>query len=335
MIEGTRKRYVLCFDGTTIGGHSPGTGGCAAKWWYEEQPGLKKCKETSISRQLGHVTTHAAKYCGLIIGLRELLRHCPSSIEFDLVIHGNSEQVINQLIGKDEVQLPIINVYHQVALGLLEGVKGNIKIVQIQFDENTIVDRLAQEVAAKKKRKDVDEAIAFRPSQMNLFDLILSGGQRLIAGTDIATVTTSRTPEIIFDATTVMQVYGEEALRNLKDPQSTTILRGETDMTILGIFQGSITCSLDFDPNGTKINLDFSDVIVVDFLPYDAQISFSHPAVKRALQQQTNNRFGWSTDYGYKFHPTSVSDLRFQSHPYWAADDNTNVVIFSRMDEYT
>ena len=65
------------------------------------------------------------------------------------------------------------------------------------------------------------------------------------------------------------------------------------------------------------IELTIPDVVVVDFLPYDVQVSFDHPLVEKVRRGIDTNCNGMRFD-------VSNVPTRFQCHPYW--NNNVNFV---------
>lgn len=303
----SQRSFTLFFDGATSGGN-PGAGGCGAVCLRGDEEIFR------ISSILGHVTNNGAEYCGLISGLRRLLRDYPIP-ELELKICGDSELVIKQLAGKYKVKSDAIRPYHLVALGLLQNFagrkRGTLALAHIPREENTIADELAKE--ATKTKPSPGDCLVFYPSICHLLDVTVRG-KRLIAGQDVGAA--ARTPEILLDATTVLELFGESALKTLLDPGKTTFVSGKTNFTILGILREPFVLTLPNTKKGAR-EVTINGAVVVDFLPYDIQLSMNHPDMEEtlgddvwdALQPQTQHRFS-----------SSVLPNRFQSHQYWGSN---------------
>lgn len=332
-------KYLLYFDGATSGGN-PGNGGCGAYWYknpyssgglLSNNPDQTPTKH-EVSRTLGHVTSNAAEYNGLILGLRDILKEYPITT-FDLMIFGDSELVIRQLSGEYEVNSPMLKIYFQIVQGLFKRIKGKIEMIHVPRDQNEDADRLAKK-AAKRTNLDVDEWILFYPNLMNLYDATCEGSvnrQQLLVGSDMGTAGDSQ--EFIFDATTILKLFGKNALQNLRDPGKTTILSGKVKMTIVGILDCPIKCVINYQPDGAQLQVTLRDVVVVDSLPYDAQISFKHPMIMKEMKNHQGDGgfsfvYGTIPDFGHPFQSTSVA-TRFQSHHYWK-DDSPFIVVRNR-----
>lgn len=297
----------LSFDGATIGGN-PGDGGCGTACWDGKSPHTPIFTE---STHLGFVTNNVAEYYGVIVGLRRIVQDYPMQY-FDLTISGDSELVIRQLKGEYEVRSNNLIPLHHVAMGLVDRIKGKVQFEHVPREKNQIADTLAKEAAttAAPPRGDF---IMFYPNVCSLLKGRINDRQ-LVVGNDCGT--SALTPEILFDATTILELFGKSALEKLLSPGRTTQVRGKSNFTILGILSFPVTFTVTFT-NG-PIELKMHHVVVVDFLPYDVQISVNHPMIENS---------GWSvsSNDGLRFHVSSVPK-RFQSHPYWQSD-----VIFINM----
>ena len=322
------SKFLLYFDGATSGGNE-GTGGCGAYWYknpYSTEGDMSGTPEhVHISRdnrayrKLGNVSNTEAKYCGLILGLRGLLRDYPIPT-FDLLIFGDSELVIQQFSAKGKIRSPALKIYHEIAVGLMGKIKGKVQMTSVTRDENMIAAELAKR--ACKKSLDVGDFIEFCPERIQLYDIKLKGGRVLVSGMD--NIKAPKSPEIIFDATTIAEIFGKEIFQTLVDPGRTTILKSKKDeanMTILGILREPIKCSINLSPEREDLKVTLEDIVVVDSLPYDAQISFDHPMMKAAVKEQLNDivLIGIASDgpiFGHRFN-SDVLDERFKSHPFW------------------
>ena len=306
-------QYHLFFDGATSGGN-PGTGGCGA-YWYKVPPTREddergreqyRHEEFKESRRLGYVTNNAAEYSGLILGVRSILKEYPIH-KFDLVIHGDSELVIKQIKGEYEVRNQMMKIYYKIAIGLLKQIKGSVSMMHIPRRQNGVADELAK--TATQKPIDRDEVLVFYPSRSELRKLKIDG-RNFVAGTD--TGAAGNTYENLIDATTLVKLFGSQPLRALKDPGRTTILQGAATMTVLGILAQPLQCLLEGNARGDYIQLSLNDVVVVDFLPYDVQISVKNPDSIQAFKEQ----FWPGHTESYRFGSSAV-DARFHQHPFW------------------
>lgn len=300
------KHFFLFFDGSTGDGGNPGTGGCGSVCYDKDSGDAEPIFRES--RTLGKVTSNFAEYYGLITGLRRILHDYPIT-EYDVTIRGDSELIINQMKGEYEVRSRNLYPLYIIAKGLRKRIKGQIYFEHVARNQNKASDKLAKKAA--KAPIQEGQFLVFYPSLMGLLEGSMNG-RKLIVGNDVGGA--ARTPEVLFDATTILEILGEDALETLLDPGNTTRVNGKVDFTVLGIIRKPVTLTVVFTNGPIEITID--DIIVVDFLPYDAQISINHPRLENT---------GWSIGFGggmksIDFNVNSVPK-RFQSHPYW--HDNT------------
>eukprot|EP00536_Pseudo-nitzschia_multiseries_P004722 jgi/Psemu1/10647/gm1.10647_g len=307
-------RYDLWFDGATPRG-TRGTGGCGAVYYNVDRASNEPVDDgIRISRQLGNVTSDVAKYNGLILGLRSLLREHPIR-PFDVEICGDSQVVIKQLEGKLEVPSPELKIYHEICIGLLSRVKGSYSLNLMPRNMNFEANRLA--TSAVTKKINIHDLV-FLPSVVELHELRVFKKRKLIVGTDWSAQ--GDTNEFLFDAMTVIELFGKAALHDLKDPGACTILLGKVNMTIVGILQLPIECALDI--GGDDFHLTLTEGVVVDALPYDAQISIRNPITREALKEQQHRLNTMPARPGrspaLEFGPTYLMQ-RFRDHPFWSS----------------
>ena len=317
MNTGSINHILLKFDGSTSGGN-PGNGGCGVVC-YDNEDEFMVDESSSVvprkpiiegSRHLGRVSSNVAEYYGVIFGLRQLLQDYPILV-FDLTIQGDSELVIRQLMGKYKVESSNLLPLYHVAMGLIKQIVGKVTFEHIPREQNRRADLLAKHAATT--RAPLGHSLVFYPSLMNLLEGSINGRQ-LVVGNDAGTA--ALTPEVLFDATTILEAFGSSALEKLKNPGKTTKVKGKVDFTVLGILSFPVTFTVTF-ANG-PVQLKIPDVVVVDFLPYDVQLSVDHPQVEET--------WSISSADGMKFQSSSVP-RRFQDHPYW--NDDRNIFIAS------
>jgi len=301
MKANTIMNVYLLFDGSTAGGN-PGVGGCGAVCGVLNANGTPAKPFAVAGAQLGLVTSNVAEYYGLIIGLRRILQEYPMLV-FDLTILGDSELVIKQMTEKNKVRSSNLIPLCHVVTGLVQRIKGRVLFTHIPREKNKQADSVAKKAAAAPPFNG--HYLMFYPSLTNLLYGKMKGRQILV-GHDCGAA--AMTPEVLFDATTILEVFGRSALKTLKSPGKTTQVRGQSNFTILGILSFPVTFTVKVAENDI-IELQIPDVVVVDFLPYDVQLSFDHPLVEKV-------RRGINTGYGVCFNVSNVP-TRFQAHPYW------------------
>jgi ribonuclease HI len=93
-----------------------------------------------LGKRLGKATNNEAEYAALLLGLQEALKMGAHSI----TVHADSELVIKQVKGIYRVKHPVMQKYHQEALGLLAKFK-SWRAVHVPREKNTEADRLANQ----------------------------------------------------------------------------------------------------------------------------------------------------------------------------------------------
>jgi ribonuclease HI len=115
--DGARPRYVLIFDGGSIG--NPG----AAYGSYRLQPSGEPPQPVS-RHTFGHGTNNDAEYKALIAGLRGLqavlAARSQRPADVALEVRGDSRLVLEQLRGTWKVKNPRMAALHREAQGLLD-----------------------------------------------------------------------------------------------------------------------------------------------------------------------------------------------------------------------
>lgn len=310
------NHFLLTFDGSTSGGN-PGAGGCGVVCYDSEDEFMVNEESCIVPRKpifeewshLGRVSNNVAEYYGVITGLRRLLHDYPILV-FDLTIRGDSELVIRQLKGTYNVEASSLLPLYHIVMGLVRKVSGAVHFEHIPRDQNQRADRLAKYAATT--RAPLGQFLVFYPSLMSLLEGNING-RRLVVGNDVGTA--ALTPEVLFDATTILETFGSSALEKLKSPGKTTKINGKVDFTVLGILSFPVTFTVTFADG--PIQFRIHDAVVVDSLPYDVQLSVDHPKVKDS---------GWKIEVSSESIPFDVSGVpsRFQHHPYW--HDNSLIV---------
>mmetsp|Transcript_35126 Transcript_35126/g.76894 ORF Transcript_35126/g.76894 Transcript_35126/m.76894 type:complete len:324 (-) Transcript_35126:2334-3305(-) len=297
--------YKLFFDGATAGGN-PGGGGCGAVCYRGEEEIFR------VSSALGVVTNNAAEYSGLILGLRRLLRDYPIP-KFSLTICGDSELVLNQVEGSYAVRSDSLRPYHVIARSLVEDIKGDVNLCHVPREANSVADKIAKD--ATKMKSHPGDFLVHYPSLSHLLDVSVQG-KGLIAGQDAGAA--ARTPEILFDATTVLETFGEEPLKTLLDPGLTSYVSGKSNFTVLGILREPVVLTIATEQGTREVTI--TGAVAVDYLPYDVQLSVHHPDLRNSLGDDIWNALQ-PEPHGprirHDFSP-SVLPERFKRHPYWS-----------------
>lgn len=298
--------FTLFFDGATHNGN-PGLGGAAAVIRIDDN----RDNDVKVWNRMGFVGSNCAEYYGLILGLRELLHLYPTS-PFSLIIKGDSELVIKQLVGKYEVHDEVLKNYHFVAKSLLEKMKadifatdagGKIALKHIYRDRNQEADALAKRAA----KMSVNPRLRFfhYPCLGSFINGHFHGTTGMIKAIPVAHNwgAAAYTPEVYVDAGFLRLMNGDAALSHIKPTGKKNLIEGKADMTVLGIT--SVKVSFDNEL------ITIEDALVVDFLPWPMQISHYHPSISSEISAGIiHNIRIWR----------SLTPERFRSHPYWSSD---------------
>jgi hypothetical protein len=121
----------------------------------------------------------------------------------------------------------------------------------------------------------------------------------------------------LFDSNTILELFGDAPLKTLLDPGKTSFVRGQNDFTVLGILSEPVNVSLTTEKGIREVAI--KNAVVVDYLPYDVQLSADHPDVKGGLGDDV-----WTALQPPRVrHQFSKSVLpeRFQRHPFWGSDN--------------
>lgn len=118
------KSLILYFDGTSR--PNPGKSACS---YIITENNLHVIEKSG--RYLGEGTNNIAEYLGLILGLIACIKYQPS----DLIIHTDSNLVVQQINGNYCVRDKELKNLHFVALELMKLFK-KIKIVHVPHEKN-------------------------------------------------------------------------------------------------------------------------------------------------------------------------------------------------------
>ena len=129
---------TLYFDGSSKGNPGPSAAGFVV---FEDGKELyRKVSTVSIG------TNNQAEYFGLIMGLTWLTETgAPNKV----TIRGDSQLVINQMIGTYRVKNDLLKVLHRAAVGLAMG--REITFEWVPREENSLIDSLCQDAADRLK----------------------------------------------------------------------------------------------------------------------------------------------------------------------------------------
>jgi len=138
------ETLILNFDGGSRGNPGPAAYGIVIR-------ANDGTPVVTIGRYIGHATNNVAEYKALIAGLQEAKKLGAQR----LLVRGDSQLIIRQMIGEYRVKHADLIPLHRQACELAEGFK-KISYEYRPREENTLADALANK--AMDKRGEVDEA---------------------------------------------------------------------------------------------------------------------------------------------------------------------------------
>lgn len=126
--------YMIHTDGA-----SRGNPGDAAYSFVVRKDGLIIKEEAAT---LGTLTNNQAEYRAMVEALRFLSNIDPNA---NATIHSDSELMVKQIRGEYKVKSEDIKPLHREATGLLQSMKGSVKVVHVRREQNKDADRLCNE----------------------------------------------------------------------------------------------------------------------------------------------------------------------------------------------
>eukprot|EP01038_Epipyxis_sp_PR26KG_P013838 gene13838-18559_t len=140
-----RKEYILQFDGGSRG--NPGLGGSGAVIYSNSsKEGLKEEWYGFYFIGRTGITNNVAEYRGLIEGLKQSTRLRIKS----LTIQGDSQLILNQLLGKYEVRSPMLKPLYAISQNLLNKIP-TYQLSHIPRNQNQRADELANRAMSLMK----------------------------------------------------------------------------------------------------------------------------------------------------------------------------------------
>lgn len=139
-----KEVITLSFDGGSRG--NPGLAGIGIVLAAEDATPL-----VTLGKYIGRATNNVAEYMALIVGLREAAKLGARK----LVVRGDSELVIKQMLGEYRVKNPALKTLHDQAQALI-GDFDSVDFVHNLRHHNSLADRLAN--LAMNRKGDVEDA---------------------------------------------------------------------------------------------------------------------------------------------------------------------------------
>jgi ribonuclease HI len=292
--EGEEVAYTLQFDGSCQ--PNPGRGGAG----FVILSG--KVVVVEGGAMLGEsCTSNVAEYCGLIAGLRHVIKDTSTLKPTSLIIEGDSELVINQMLGKYKCQSKRLQIYNSIVKGLLRRIVFPISFNHIDRELNANADAVSRKYLTLAEGPFPSGTYtAYYPNLMTTVPVVIDG-MEMYASNDIWT--SLRDQPAMIDAALLKQLRGKNIFETLEDTSPLSIVSGKTKMNALG-FLPNFEYELQVPKN--PVSRVSGPVLVVDGLPVPFHATNISP-------------FGFFKEFGPKFERAAFPEP-YCSHPYWESN---------------
>lgn len=135
----TRSCEVF-IDGASRG--NPGPSGIGAVFYDGSTTPVKQ-----LSQPLGHTTNNVAEYLACIYALQAVLQDGYSAV----TVKTDSELLVRQLSGQYRVRDPLLRLFHDVVVHLIQGFD-RCDVTHVPRTQNRLADRLAGQAADKSSK---------------------------------------------------------------------------------------------------------------------------------------------------------------------------------------
>ncbi len=142
--DGKPSTWRAWFDGSA----RPNPGRCGIGARLEGPDGI-----VEISRPAGHGNSSEAEYRALIALLQAAIAHCAT----DLTVYGDSQVVIDDVLGTDFDAAPALRDYRSSARSLMARIDG-LRLRWVPRHKNTLADALSQRAFDDSPSNDTDAA---------------------------------------------------------------------------------------------------------------------------------------------------------------------------------
>lgn len=303
-VHGTSAVISLHFDGSAS--NDSDLCGCGAQLNITHTDGSTHTH--SVSVPLGNCTSNEAEYLGLIFGLRFLqshLQHYQVRHAYCVLnIQGDSQLVINQLDGTNQVTSSNLKPLHRLATALCKRFL-RVSYAHSHRVNNVPADRLAN--AARKQPLDDTANAVYYPSLSHFLPIEVEGTNTL-ASHDLGT--TGNDPSNWIDMHFLASLpNGMALLVNMNTVTPLSVLCGKTNMTVLG----SVMLKMQIRWNTGKSRMAEVEFFVVHRLPVPVHFSFNHPHgpdLPRKAHRQTE----------YPRHQPETLPRRYAQHEWWTSN---------------
>ena len=305
-----RVSFKVNFDGACQ--PNPGVGGGGIEVSHGTQTIMGSTPFGSLE------TSNTAEYKGLLFGLRHVRRLAEQGVplnEVELVVHGDSELIIRQMLDEYDVNDPELQVLHALAKVWSKPFQ-RIIYRHVPRAQNTVADAQAKQALAGGFPENIFTSLCASSSAHSVTAVHGTGWSRLVRGsTDFGMETAARSPEeggpplFLVDAAFLASLPTHEghlirvppmqrALGEVKPHPTLRVLRcrGAT-MTIRGVIELELGLQ---QGNTFKVT-----ALVIHKLPVPLHIA-------RSELQEVRSRIKLMTGFGANLFPQN-----YHAHPFW------------------
>mmetsp|Transcript_5880 Transcript_5880/g.9770 ORF Transcript_5880/g.9770 Transcript_5880/m.9770 type:complete len:346 (+) Transcript_5880:117-1154(+) len=268
----------------------------------------------NVTGRLGDTTKEVAEYMGLIGCMRGVIRtlkvqgwrHYYSS----LVVLSDSG-VIDHLLGECEVGDPRLRLLHNIVRSL-EREFNFVSYTKMGHQENIEAHQLASQGRKAFSRTSL---AVYHPNLKGMVDVWIEG-VRTIGTNDMDS--TGKDPSFMIDSRFLKSIPGGKTLlRNMQDPYPLSMIRGKTNMTVLGTIQlhVGVRCfgtPLLYKPLCGPDTEGLVTFVVVQELPCPVHVSWKNQTFPMNTESRDAQKL-------VPFHPDELPEM-YGDHKYWAVD---------------
>ena len=300
--------FYLWFDGSC----QPKGSGCSSIGLSETREGGVSELFKIASPLVCGTTSNESEYFGLIRGLRMLLRHVgvSRSHQVPLVVFSDSELVLNQIQGVYQCRNSHLRLLCTTAKGLLESFT-NVSFKHVNREMNEEADLLAKNVV-NEKSVDIKTLTEFYPNRAFALCATVEGKsvKRVAVTNNIWAATLERL--CFIDAAFLVECYGKDALRHMKDPYPLNIVSSSERMNVLGIYSDDITVKFSLRSGGLSKAIKLTNVVVVHRFAVPLHISLEtwEPELMQTMQDAKIEK------------NAKVFGETYSTHPFWHSENH-------------
>ena len=316
----TSYDFTVYFDGATS--PNPGKGGFGLVVYPTDRTMNSASEHGPLG---GTVTSNVAEYSGLIMALGVVLRLAKDPASKSIVVRGDSELVISQMLGTYAVRNQKL-VPWQLACSGVASKFASVTYEHVARDENNLADIEAKFGAKRPPPIETGTMPVFYPSLAN-FMVVRVAQTRTLATHDYGANSTGRDFHMI-DAKFLLTLPNGRDLLRVALPPPMAFVRGKVDMTAICLIPELIVdiyAPDDREATGTRAGAALQDVLVIDSLPVPLHVSLKRGRQSGAIWAKNattsgffgDRRSGYNTfGVGQRMERRNAPD-GYKDHPYW------------------